>query len=178
MKLETERLILRPIEETDVPALFPLINDPDVAGNLMSVPHPYPEEEYAPWIRNAREKMERREQFDMAIVLKETGLPIGSCGIMDISWEHMRGEMAYWLGQPYWRQGYMTEAVRRMAQFGFEELGFERMHARCFTQNAGSIQVLEKSGFKREGHIRRAVRKNDEFLDMFLYGLLREEFGR
>ena len=44
--------------------------------SLMSVPHPYPEEEYAPWIRAAREKMERREQFDMAIVLRETGLAI------------------------------------------------------------------------------------------------------
>ena len=177
MRLETERLILRPIEETDVPVLFPLINDADVARNLMRVPHPYPEEEYAPWIRNAREKMERREQFDMAIVLKETGLPIGSCAIEDISWEHMRGEIGYWLGKKHWGQGYMTEAVRRMAQFAFEELGFERLHAYCFTWNAGSIRVLEKAGFKREGHIRRAVKKGDEFIDVFLYGLLREEFA-
>ena len=176
MNLETERLILRPIEETDVPALFPLINDADVARNLMKVPHPYPEEEYVPFIRKVREAMQRREQFDMAIVLKETGLPVGSCAIEDISWEHMRGEIGYWLGQKYWGQGYMTEAVRRMAQFAFEELGFQRLHAYCFTWNAGSIRVLEKTGFRREGHIRRAVKKGDEFIDVFLYGLLRQEF--
>ncbi|HET6453291.1 MAG TPA: GNAT family N-acetyltransferase [Armatimonadota bacterium] len=176
MRLETERLILRPIEETDVPALFLLINDADVACNLMRVPHPYPEEDYAPWIRNAREKMERREQFDMAIVLKETSLPIGSCAIEDISWEHMRGEIGYWLGQKYWGQGYMTEAVRRMAQFAFEELGFERIHAYCFPQNAASIRVLGRAGFRQEGHIRHGVKKGDEFIDVYLYGLLREEF--
>lgn len=176
MLLETERLILRPIEETDVPSLFPLINDVDVARNLMRVPHPYPEEEYAPWIRSAREAMERREQYPLAIVLKETGLPIGACDIEDISWEHLRAEVSYWLGQPYWRKGYMTQAVQRMAQFAFEELGLHRLHAYCFTWNAGSIGVLEKTGFKREGHIRRAVKKGDEFIDVFLYGLLREEF--
>lgn len=177
MLLETERLILRPIEETDVSALFPLINDADVARDMMSVPHPYPEEEYAPWIRQAREKMERREQFDMAIVLKETGLPIGSCGIMNISWDHMRGEIGYWLGKPYWGRGYMTDAARRMIEFGFHELGFERIHAYCFTRNGASARVLEKVGLMREGHIRHAIKKADGFHDLYLYGIIREEFA-
>ncbi len=177
MLLETERLILRPIEETDVPALFPLINDADVARNLMRVPYPYPEEQYAPWIRKAREAMERKEQYDMAVVLKETGLPIGAIGFHDVVWSHMRAEMGYWFGKPYWGNGYATEAAMGMLQFGFDELGLERIHAYSFTRNKASANVLRKIGMTYEGSARHAFRKNGEFLDIFLFGIIREEFA-
>ena len=177
MQLETKRLILRPIEETDVPALFPLINDPDVAATMVSTSYPYPEDEFLAFFKRALEAMERRERYEMAIVLKGTGPPIGAVRFFHISWEHLRGEIGYWLGQKYWGQGYMTEAVNRMAQFGFEELGFERIHAYCFPRNAASIRVLGRAGFRQEGHIRHGVRKNGEFNDVLLFGIIREDFA-
>jgi len=175
MKLESERLILRPIEESDVPALFPLINDADVAADMLSVPHPYPEDEYVPWIRKAREAMERREQFPMAIVLKETGLPIGACDILNISWDHMRAEIAYWIGKEYWGRGYTTEAAKRMIEFGFEELGLERISAGCFPRNKASARIIEKLGFTFEGLARHAYKKDGEFLDELRFGILRSD---
>ena len=175
MRIETERLILRPMEESDADALFPLINDADVAINMLSVPHPYPEDAYVPWIRQSREAMERKEMYETAIVLKETGLPIGACTIMNISWGHMRAEIGYWLGKPYWGQGYMTEAVKGMLRFGFEELGLERIYAICFKRNKASARVLEKAGLKYEGLMRHGVKKGDEFLDVPLFGIIRED---
>jgi RimJ/RimL family protein N-acetyltransferase len=71
----------------------------------------------------------------------------------------------------------MTEAVKGMLRFGFEELEFERIHAYCLTHNAGSIRVLEKTGFTREGYIRHGVRKGDRFLDVLLFGMIREDFA-
>jgi len=177
MRLETERLILRPFEDGDVPALFPLINDADVAATMLSTCYPYSVDEFLAFFKRALEAMERRERYEMAIVLKGTGLPIGAVRFFHISREHLRTELGYWLGRKYWGQGYMTEAVNRMAQFGFEKLGFERMHAYCFTRNAGSIRVLEKAGFRQEGHIRHGVRKNGEFHDVLLYGVIRENFA-
>jgi RimJ/RimL family protein N-acetyltransferase len=176
MRLETDRLILRLIEKSDAPALFPLINDPDVARNLKTVPHPYPENELVPWIRKARIAARKKERFEMAIVLKETGLPVGACSLLHISWEHLRSEIGYWIGKPYWGQGYMTEAVTKMLDFGFADLGLESIHAYCFIRNPASIRVLEKAGFTHEGYIRHAIRKDGEFLDVRLLGMIREDY--
>ena len=178
MQLETERLILRPIEETDVPALFPLINNADVAASMLSTSYPYPKDEFAAFVMRCCEEIERRERYEMAIVLKETGLPIGAVRFFHIAWEHLRTELGYWLGKAYWGRGYMTEAVRQMTRFGFEDLDLEKICAYCFTDNAASVRVLEKVGFKQEGHIRHAVRKNGEFSDVLLFGIIREEFTR
>jgi RimJ/RimL family protein N-acetyltransferase len=174
--METERLILRPIEEEDAPALHPLINDPDVAHTLLTVPHPYPEDKLVPWIRGSKQALEKKERFEMTIILKETGLPIGMCGFCQVSWEYLNAEMGYWLGKPYWGRGYMTEAVRRLLVYGFEELGFERIYAQCFDLNPASVRVLEKAGLKHEGCARRAVRKNGEFIDLLNYGMIRADY--
>jgi ribosomal-protein-alanine N-acetyltransferase len=178
MRLETGRLILRPIEVSDAPAIFPLINDADVARYLLSVPHPYPEAELVPWIRKARESMARRERWELTIVLRETDLPIGVCSLADISWEHANAELGYWLGKKHWGRGYMTEAVRRLARFGFDDLRMERIHARVLSPNTRSIKVIENSGLKLEYLARHEVLRNGEFLDMLHYGLIREEYSR
>lgn len=112
----------------------------------------------------------------MAIVLKETCNVIGVCAFYRVSWEHMNAELVYWLGKQYWGKGYMTEAVRRMLAFGFVELGFERIYAGCFTRNLASRHVLEKVGFKYEGIARHEFKKGDDFLDVFHFGLTRDEF--
>jgi len=175
--LETERLILRPIAQSDVPVLHPLINDVDVACTMLSTPHPYPRDEFSSFVNKALEAMERRERYEMAITQKETGLAFGAIRFFNISWEHLRSEMGYWLGKQYWGSGYATEATKRMIRFGFEELGLERIHAHCLTTNQASARVLEKAGLTLEARIRHAVKKGDEFLDVFLYGIIREEFA-
>ncbi len=178
MELETERLILRPVEEDDAAILHPLIDDADVAATMLSTPHPYPEGEFRAFIRNARESLERRERYEMAIVLKETGLPVGAIRFFNMAWEHLRCETGCWLGKTYWGRGYATEATEAMIRFGFEELGLESIHAHCLESNKASARVLEKAGLTLEGKIRRAVRKGDEFHDVLLFGIIREDFGR
>lgn len=177
MHLETERLILRPVEESDAPALLPFVSDGDVAYNLTRVPHPYPAEQLVPFIRTCMAAMERRRQFDMVVTLKDTGRPIGMCSLDDVDWQHMRAEMGYYLGAPYWGQGYMTEAAKRLLEFGFWELGLERVYAYCFVRNTASAHVLEKIGMAREGLCRHAIKKDDGFLDVYIYGIIREEFS-
>ncbi len=177
MHLKTERLILRPFEDTDASVIFPLINEADVVRYLLAVPHPHPEDRLLPWMRSAREATRRRERFHFAIVLRETRLPVGDCSFHDVSWENMSAEFGYWLGKPYWGRGYMTEAVRELVRFGFEDLGLERIHARVQAPNIASIRVIEKAGLKLEYIARREVRKDGEFRDMLHYGLIREEYS-
>jgi RimJ/RimL family protein N-acetyltransferase len=176
MRLDSERLILRPVQEADVSVLHPLVDDADVAATMLSTPHPYPEGELRDFILKAIKSLDRRERYEMTIVLKETGLPIGAIRFFHIDWEHSRTEMGCWLGKQYWGRGYATEATARMVRFGFEELGLEGIHAHCLASNAASARVLEKAGLALEGTIRHAARKADEFHDVLLYGIIREDY--
>lgn len=173
--LETERLVMRLIEEGDGVYLYPLINDADVAHNLINVPHPYPEHEYACWIRDVTCGAGRRDRLELVIILKETGLPIGCCSLTDINWKHRRAETGYWLGREYWGQGYMTEALCRLIRHGFEDLGLERIYAYCLTRNTASARVMRKAGMRYEGRARHAVKKGDEYLDVLLYGIVKRD---
>ncbi|MHB0998844.1 MAG: GNAT family N-acetyltransferase [Armatimonadota bacterium] len=176
MELHTERLILRPVEERDAPVLYPLINDPDIAANMLNIPHPYPKGALAPWIRAARESMEYNERIEMSIILKETGLPIGACGLCQICWDHLNGEIGYWLGKPYWGHGYMTEAVKKLVDFGFNDLDLYRVFGRCFVNNTASAKVLEKAGLIYEGCARGEVMKEGNAIDVLRFGLTKPEF--
>jgi RimJ/RimL family protein N-acetyltransferase len=101
MRLETARLILRPLEESDAADLYPIISDPDVTDNLL-IPYPFPEEHMIPWIQARREALEAKERYILSIVLKDTGRAIGVCGLVGVSWKHMNAELVYWLGKQYW----------------------------------------------------------------------------
>lgn len=175
MQLETERLILRPFEDGDAPALMAIMNAPDVTANLLISPT-FSEEDVAETIRKRIEALENRERYCLAVVLKDTGTLIGMCSLTGVSWEHMHAELVYYLGKEFWGKGCMTEAAGRMVQFGFEELGLERIRVGCFARNKASARIIEKLGFKSEGLARHAYCKDGEFLDELRFGMLRSEF--
>lgn len=83
--------------------------------------------------------------------------------------------LGYWIGKPYARRGYMTEAVRCAIAFAFEHVGLHRLEAACLPDNAASRAVLLRSGFKEEGVARRYLRINGEWQDHLLFGYLRED---
>ena len=175
MRLETERLILRAVEEEDAPDLLPIMNDPDVTENLL-LPHPYPEERVNQWILSGRESLQHAERYEIAVVRKDTGRAIGVCSLYRVSREHLSAELVYWIGKEHWGKGYITEAARRVIEFGFEDLGLERICAGCFARNNASERVIEKLGFKPEGLARGEFKKGDERFDTLHFGLLREDF--
>lgn len=175
MKLETERLILRPLEESDAHDLYPIISDPDVTDNLL-IPYPFPEEHMIRWIRSRREALVAKERYMLAVVLKETGRVMGVCGLVGVSWKHINAELIYWIGKQYWGKGYMPEAARELVRFGFEDLNFERIAVGCFTRNTASARVIEKLGFKYEGCARHEFLKEGEFLDAYHYAILRADY--
>lgn len=175
MRLETERLILRPFEEGDAPALMQIMNDPKVTANLLISPC-FSEDNIAEWIRNRIDGIEKREGYALGMVLKETGGLIGTCSLIKVSWEHMHAELVYYLAKEFWGKGYMTEAAAKMIQFGFEELGLERISVGCFARNEASARIIEKLGFTFEGLARHAYLKDGEFLDELRFGMLRSEF--
>jgi hypoxanthine-DNA glycosylase len=173
--LETGRLLLRPFAPDDAPAVQRLVSDFEIARGAAGIPHPYPEGGAAAWIAPQGEAWRKGEAAVFAICRKESGERLGAIGLR-LEAEHGRAELGYWIGRPYWRQGYATEAARAVVAFGFDTLGLHRIFAGVFSRNAASAAVLTQCGFRQEGRQRQHVIHWGERLDFDLYGLLRAEW--
>ena len=169
--LQTDRLILRPYREADVPELVPLIGTREVAATTLRIAHPYTEQDARAFLELAHDP----EKLWLAVTLRSDGRQIGGIGLR-IDQQHQNAELGYWLGVPYWGQGYASEASREMLRYGFEDLNLHRIHASHFKHNPASGRILKKLGMRYEGCQREHLRKWDQFVDSELYGILRREW--
>ncbi len=142
--LETDRMILRPWEVTDAEECFRYATDPRVGPAAGWAVHTS--------IENTRQII--RDVLAVpetyAIVLKETGLPIGSIGLHhnDLASKDDEVELGYWLGVPYWGQGLVPEASREVLRHAFEDLHMARVWCAYYEGNDKSKRVQEKLGFQ------------------------------
>jgi RimJ/RimL family protein N-acetyltransferase len=169
--LETARLKLRPYVESDIAELLPLIGSREVAATTLRIAHPYTEQDARGFFALAREP----GKTWLAITLRGDGRHIGGVGLR-VDDSHQHAELGYWLGVPYWGQGYATEATRELLRYGFENLGLHRIFASHFKHNPASGRILKKLGMRYEGCQREHLRKWDRFVDSELYGMLRHEW--
>lgn len=172
--LETERLILRPFEMADVPVVQLLASAREVADTTLNIPHPYPDDGAATWISGHQDRVEKG-QYTFAVVRKQDSVLVGSMGI-GTNPVHDKGELGYWVGLPYWNQGYATEAARRIVRWGFEELMLNRIYARYLVRNPASARVMQKAGLKYEGTFKQDVLKWGVYEDIGQCGLVRAEY--
>ena len=144
MHYETERLLLRPWQEEDAAELYRYAADPLVGPPAGWPPHTDAD--------NSREIIRDilSAEGTFAVVLKSTGLPIGSIGIMrntNILTADREAEIGYWIGRPYWGQGLIPEAVQECLRICFEEQNCIRVWCAYFEGNEKSRRVQEKCGF-------------------------------
>ncbi len=172
----TERLILRPFAPSDAADVQRLAGDPAVADTTLHIPHPYPDGAAESWINTHQERWESGLGVICAITLRSTGELIGAINVLSVSKQNSHGEMGYWIGTPYWNQGYCTEAARALIRFSFDTLGLHRVFAHHLGRNPASGRVMVKAGMRYEGTLREHTRKNDVFEDLPVYGILASEF--
>jgi RimJ/RimL family protein N-acetyltransferase len=144
--LESERLILRPPRHADIQAMTVWLGDYDVSRNLARVPHPYSEADAEDFI--VKRGMQGGGHHVFTIERKEDGLLLGGIGL---HLEEAGHELGYWLGKPFWGQGYATEAARCLARFAFETLDAPFVWAGWFHDNPASGHVLAKLGARHNG---------------------------
>ncbi|HYK74918.1 MAG TPA: GNAT family N-acetyltransferase [Pseudoneobacillus sp.] len=173
--LETERLILRQLTIEDADRVEELASDYDVARTTLTIPYPYPKGSAKQFITSV---LDAENDGRIAIFAIEKRSEPGPIGIINISitQPHQRGELAYWIGKPFWNKGFGSEAAKAMIEYGFKELKLNRLFAASFTNNPGSWRIMEKIGMKSEGVLRQHVLKWGEFVDLTYYGLLKEEY--
>lgn len=136
---------------------------------MLVIPHPYPEEGAVNWIATAQPGR------DFAIVLRRARTVIGGININPI-FEHQRASLGYWCAIDFWGQGYATEAVWSVVDYGFRALGLKRIYAECHGDNVASRRVLEKVGMTLEGRLRQHSFRVDRFADKLQFGVLQSEW--
>lgn len=173
--LTTERLVLRPFSLADAADVQRLAGDREIASTTLHVPHPYEDGLAEKWISSHAELFERGVQVNFAICLRESGQFAGSIGLV-IDPSHERAELGYWIGRPFWGNGYCTEAAQAVLAYGFQSLGANRIQAHHFGRNPVSGRVMQKLGMRYEGLERQYHKKWGQFEDRAGYAILREEF--
>ena len=176
-RLRTPRLVLRAFTRADSDTVTRLAGEREIAVNTLNIPHPYEQRHAIEWIDSHAGQLHRHEAATFAVTRSSDGILLGAAGLI-LDAEHRSGELGYWIGRPYWGQGFATEAARAVVEWGFDELDLHRVHASHFPRNPASGNVLRKLGMRSEGRLREHVLKWGEFLDIEMYGVLREEFAR
>jgi RimJ/RimL family protein N-acetyltransferase len=152
--IETARLRLRSLREADLAELVGLINNCQVARGLSSGPHPYGEADGRAWIATVQQDHAGGRTRRFAIALRQTDRILGGAGLDGSRGDHGdEAALGYWLGRPYWGNGYGREAVATLIDYGFRTLGLETIRAYTDPANAASQRVLLHCGLKRVGDI-------------------------
>jgi ribosomal-protein-alanine N-acetyltransferase len=175
--LETARLKLRAMRATDAEDMFEYAKEPEVTRYLLWRAH-----ETQGYTRDYLRYVESRyavgDFYDFAIVEREGGKMIGTCGFTRIDTVNNVGEIGYVLNPSYAGRGYATEAAREMMRYGFEELGLHRIEARYMKGNEASVRVMEKLGMSFEGYSADSMYVKGEYKTIGTYAILEKDHRR
>jgi len=173
--LTTERLQLRQIRPSDVPAIYAIFSDPDVTRF-------YGMEPYSSWtqadalVARWLKRFSDRHLIRWVITMRNEDDVISTCGFNEWKRGFHCGGVGYDLAKVHWRQGLMSEALTAVVNFGFSQMNLHRIEANVVAENVASIKLLQKLGFKNEGLLREAGYWNQTFHDMILFALLQNDF--
>jgi RimJ/RimL family protein N-acetyltransferase len=169
VRLECEKSVIREWAQSDKAALVRFANNRNVWRNLAHVfPHPYTDADADGWF-----SFLARMPEPTSWAIEVDGLAVGAVGVTLKEGIYLKSaELGYWLGEPYWGRGIMTEAVKAVSPYAMRRFGLIRLEAPVFEWNPASMRVLEKCGFVREGVLRASAVKDGQVIDRVLYAFI------
>lgn len=173
--LTTPRLIVRPLTEDDVPALFDIFSHPEVM-RYWSYPALTDMTQAQDMLQRIQADYRNGNSVRLGIERRSDGVLLGTCALFSFHAASHRAEIGYALGRPHWGAGYMHEALTALIDYAFTTLDLYRLEADIDPRNVGSARTLERLGFQKEGHLRERWIVNGEISDTVWYGLLRREW--
>jgi RimJ/RimL family protein N-acetyltransferase len=151
-RLETERLILRPMLETDLDALLLIFTDPKVMASFNHPP--FTHEQMTRWLRRNLDHQQTFGYGLFSVILKETGELIGDCGLEQME-DQGAAELGYDFRSDFWNQGYATEAATAVRDYAFSMLRLPQLISLIRVGNLASQRVAEKVGMMLAEEITR-----------------------
>ena len=175
IELHTDRLLLKSITPAIVSELFEQKNEAELKQYFNHDEAGY---EHLKSMHDDGMKMFRISTFYFLLIYKETQKVIGECGFHTWNSVHARAEIFYSLrNDSYKRQGFMTEALEKVIDFGFKELKLHRIAGLIAKENIASLKLLERYGFKKEGTLREDYLVGELYEDSECYSLLKNEWN-
>ncbi len=177
LTLSTPRLRLRPLCESDIPALFRIFSDPEVM-RYWSTPPWQSIDEAAKLVARDQAALLQGDYLRLGLELQSGGELVGHCCLFSFNEQSKRCEIGYGMARQYWGQGLMHEALQALVEYAFTTLQLNRIEADIDPRNQGSANSLARLGFVKEGHLRERWIVNGEVSDTGLYGLLKSDWLR
>ncbi|MFM9986391.1 MAG: GNAT family N-acetyltransferase [Flavobacteriales bacterium] len=161
-------MTLRPWQTNDIDDLIRYANNPRIAANLTNAfPNPYLKENGHAFI-----EMAISHQPTRIFAITHEDIAIGGIGLhLQTDVYARNAELGYWLAEPFWGKGIMSEAIHQITEYGFKTFDIDRIFARPFGSNVGSQRALEKNGFVLEAHLKNTFYKNEHYEDELIYAL-------
>lgn len=172
-EIETDHLILREIMPEDTDAVYAIFSDDEVTRyyDLVTMQRRREAEELIDFFD---QRFEVESSIRWGITRKADDIVIGTCGYVLLH-KH-RGEIGYDLRRSEWGKGVMAEALDAIVDFGFSDMGLQRIEALVMPENVASARLLRKLGFTEEGTLRDYDRFKGAFHDMRCFSILKEEY--
>ena len=163
---EDDKILLRSLKEEDLPVLTQLANNKKIWLNVRDMlPHPYTLDDAIFFFNLIKD-----EKPQVSFAIEYEGAFCGMIGLLpQIDVYRLTAEIGYWLGEPFWNKGIITKAVAMITDYGFNELGFVRIHTGIFGYNIASMKVLEKNGYKNDGVFEKSIIKDGKIIDEHMY---------
>lgn len=171
MEILLSRCRLRPFRDGDQASITRHANNRRVWRNLRDAfPHPYTRADADAWVRRVVGELPPTHMG-----IEVAGEAVGSIGLTLQADVHRRSaEIGYWLGEPFWGRGLMSEAVPAFTAYALATFDVCRLYATVFAWNPASARILEKAGYSLEGRLRKSVIKDGCIIDQFLFAYVRE----
>lgn len=164
---------IRPWSISDLENLVKYANNWNIAKNMTDkFAFPYTENHGKAFIEFANKDIPIH-----IFAIEIAGEAVGGIGIHPKEDIHRKNaELGYWLGEPFWNKGIMSNAIKQIVNFGFQNYDFERIFAMVFSSNTASQKVLEKNNFVLEAILKETIIKNEEYLDEWIYAIRRKDW--
>ena len=174
--VQTRRLVLRPFLITDAPVVQRLAGDARVADTTYSIPHPYEDGVAEAWISTHAPAFEAMENVVFAVTLRDNQQLLGTMGLkIDEAQQH--GELGYWIGVPFWNNGYATEAAAAVIDYAFSGLGLQQITGWYLVRNPSSGQVMRKAGMHPVPEEHRTLEKDGVVEDLLSCSISAHEYA-
>ncbi|AZQ64923.1 N-acetyltransferase [Flammeovirga pectinis] len=170
--VNVKKITLRKLEFSDCQRMIDLVNNKNITKNLLDrFPIPFTFKHAHRFIENTK-----TSQSATVFGIEYKGEYVGNIELMHGQDVYRKGAIiGYFIGEEYWNKGIASAAVKMMVDYGFKYLDFVKISALVFDKNIASQKVLEKAGFKVEGIFRKAVFKNEEYLNEIHYAVFSED---
>ncbi|WP_246589447.1 GNAT family N-acetyltransferase [Desertibacillus haloalkaliphilus] len=174
INFETKRLMVRDIEMSDKEEIYALYSDPNVmqfdnSSGFQSL------EETEQFIAQIQNPYVDDGSIRWAIVQKQTGDLIGTCGFRNWDRHSQHAEIGGNISSKYWRKGYATELLPKLIEYGFNHLQLNKIHAYTLTKNKAVLRLLKNYNFKKEGILRQYYRLDQGYEDVVIFGKLKSD---